>query len=118
MDHRCSLAMHSELLHPEWDLTLHGLQQITLHARYLASMLDTVWLHTASGPASVDFFTVMLLSKCHMITTMQANSIVALDLDTGDISWSIQLGPLESWVYSCISSAALNLNLSGVDIHL
>ncbi|DBA77714.1 TPA: hypothetical protein ACH3X2_008409 [Trebouxia sp. C0005] len=47
-----------------------------------------------------------------------ANSIVALDLDTGDISWSVQLGPLESWVYSCISSAALNLNLSGVDIYL
>jgi len=53
-----------------------------------------------------------------MFTTLQANSIVALDLDTGDISWSVQLGPLESWVYSCISSAALNLNLSGVDIHL
>ncbi|KAL0046900.1 hypothetical protein WJX82_001192 [Trebouxia sp. C0006] len=47
-----------------------------------------------------------------------ANSIVALDLDTGDVSWSVQLGPLESWVYSCISSAALNLNLSGVNIYL
>ncbi len=49
---------------------------------------------------------------------LQANSIVALDLDTGDISWSVQLGPLESWVYSCISSAAFSLNLSSVDIYL
>jgi glucose dehydrogenase len=81
-------------------------------------MLDTVQLHTGSGSAAVNFFKTMLLCKCQMITTLQANSIVALDLDTGDISWSVQLGPLESWVYSCISSAALNLNLSGVDIHL
>ena len=49
---------------------------------------------------------------------MQANSIVALDLDTGDINWSVQLGPLEAWVFACIGAAALDLNLTGVEVYL
>ena len=54
----------------------------------------------------------------HMSAWLQANSIVALDLDTGDINWSVQLGPLEAWVFACISAAALNLNLTGVEVYL
>ena len=51
---------------------------------------------------------------------VQANSIVALDLDSGDINWAVQLGPLESWTYACIGAAANSpqLNLSAIDIYL
>ncbi len=124
LGHKCSSAMHSEAVHPGWNLTLHVQYMyvvctvVTATACAARKMLGAVQLHTASGSTSADCFKTALLCKCLMIATLQANSIVALDLDTGDISWSVQLGPLESWVYSCISSAALNLNLSGVDIYL
>lgn len=48
-----------------------------------------------------------------------ADSVLALDLDTGDIKWAVQLGPLESWTYACIGALAGGpLNLTGVDIYL
>ena len=50
---------------------------------------------------------------------LQADSVLALDLDTGDINWAVQLGPLEAWTYACIKTLAGSpLNLTDIDIYL
>ena len=58
--------------------------------------------------------------QVQVLAVVQANSVVALDLDTGDINWAVQLGPLEAWTYACVGAAAnsLSLNLTGVHIYL
>ena len=43
---------------------------------------------------------------------------MALDLEGGDINWSVQLGPLESWTFACVNFAGAQLNLTGVDVYL
>ena len=44
---------------------------------------------------------------------------MAIDLDTGDINWAVQLGPLESWTYACLGAGSSpDLNLTGIDIYL
>lgn len=56
---------------------------------------------------------------CELLNVLQADSVLALDLGTGDINWAVQLGPLESWTYACIGTLAGGpLNLTGIDIHL